>query len=1511
MNKRIIHSLIALWSAVLCMPLITSAWLVNVGWISPQTMTGNFLWACQITARYAIYEWQSFKLNDSWVPNTTVSNWEVLDTTRVGIWNPSRVLGDTLSSNTLGGLLSPFTYKSNGKPGTQWFGINLTSIITHKQDAFNYAIKPSPATTRTSPLAQVVHYLSVRQILSIWGSSYLMTYMDNNFTTAAVNVNPDRRNTPINDVQCQNFYIAKCGDGVRDNPSKPWNATTDGKNGILINGQILPWISVLTPTPAEVCDGNDGTPSGYTCNSSCQLVQTIVQPNCTLTPAVQNISCGQSAVLNYSSTNTVSISNLVNISGGIIDPQEIAWFRVNPTQTTIYSFTVNGMPGSTPVTCSARINVAVPQQPNCTLTPASQTITAGQSAVLNYSSTNTVSISNLINIPSGIIDPLEIAWFRVTPTQTTTYSFTANGGACTIPKVCTATINVLTPAPTCNLTIDHTSIISGETAIVSGSYTNALSASLSPAINRVPLVYPNRSDANMPVHPITNTTYILTVTGTNGTTIVCPATLIVRPPAPTCSLTANTTGIRSWEYIVLSGWYTNAISAYITPTIGGLSFIYPNRSNNNIIVYPTIDTTYRLTVTGIDGTTIVCPVAVNVRPIQSPQLWIHKTLLVNTAYHSGDLVWFRIDFKNIGNGTAHNIVLTDYLPVSLRYISREIFGIPSYNSGIGMLWPIPGYTYSITGYIYSWFDLAPGSGWYMIITGQVISYELCDSTLNTSFIESAEVQPPLYSGALFSCDTPPAPTTELTITKDINNRIFYPGEYITFRIGIANNGPGVAQSIKVGDIWPNTSCIIPVSFARTLPSNMSPGLYDNTTNPPYERTLSGTLEVGQTVYLYLTGQVANTPNCARDYLNTGTLTYIVNGGTKTGQAVVPFLVPPVWTGWKCSSLAVHGSNIVVVDENDYQGDASFTCYSEGSTPQNITIDCGNGQRDSASNVSSLNTICHFDEHTVPVDRKVQCFVDNQTQDSCIQNMIIDQQSFGICGDGHLDEWEDCDLWEEDNLPIEAHLDAEGRVNAGNYANNGYSCHNCDMRKKDTFVPMAACFSLGNNNISIQDNEILPFRWKVDLMDSKTTTTCGDSTSEIENNNGKIIKSSLECEFRVFNGKYPEQGKWSDFGSYNADTVTGFTIPCNEDSWTSNGDFGEPKNLFKYFYDNRYTGNIYSLQKPFGRYSLPFKNIDLENIYGEYNIALYKVTYDYCKNGERVSGKPIDRVCETDFAVTKPYLAQKSSFGLVPKTTTIDLSKYLDIFGSGIVKKTDLDKIMVLNAETYKWGTNVTSLMTSFINKYDKLAISVPLNKVPSLNKPGIMSIKIVPQQKIYIISGKTGTTTDVSLNPSLVSDTPFTIVTRNINLIIEGNLTTNGMFLVDNGTISFQEVDGNRCKGTQTVQGIFVTNEWFAADTEGLSNDSPNRTRCPWGWLYVKGVLIGENIQDLVDSRRSQLNHRFSYNGYSATDPNVLRERRNEIFNGASVLIEYSPSLRTALPPGASEFTNALDVYKR
>ena len=264
---------------------------------------------------------------------------------------------------------------------------------------------------------------------------------------------------------------------------------------------------------------------------------------------------------------------------------------------------------------------------------------------------------------------------------------------------------------------------------------------------------------------------------------------------------------------------------------------------------------------------------------------------------------------------------------------------------------------------------------------------------------------------------------------------------------------------------------------------------------------------------------------------------------------------------------------------------------------------------------------------------------------------------------------------------------------------------------------------------------------------------------------------MECVFKLFNGKYKESGQGSSFGDYDAPTVKTMILPCNTDQWTTNHDFGNPLPLFQYIYAQR--DSIRSLKNAFGRYALTLNKDVLDGVYGEYNLALSQVNYQYCGANGRVDGEPIDRVCETDFAVTKPYLAQKSSFGLTPKATDINLEGFMDIQGNELVTKTDLDKIMVLDGETYNGGNAVKTMMSSFITKYKKLALTAKtLSDGTKVSK--------VPGQNIFILSKTNGDITISEKNDLGNYDKPFTmIIEGGANLIIEGSLTkTNGMFLV-------------------------------------------------------------------------------------------------------------------------------------
>lgn len=164
-----------------------------------------------------------------------------------------------------------------------------------------------------------------------------------------------------------------------------------------------------------------------------------------------------------------------------------------------------------------------------------------------------------------------------------------------------------------------------------------------------------------------------------------------------------------------------------------------------------------------------------------------------------------------------------------------------------------------------------------------------------------------------------------------------------------------------------------------------------------------------------------------------------------------------------------------------------------------------------------------------------------------------------------------------------------------------------------------------------------------------------------------------CEFRIFNGEHQESEGTSPSYAVSVNGEKTVVLPCNVDMWKNGNEDDiydatddKPLPLFDYFYKQRFTNNIRSLQKPSGRYFIDMKDVALDKVYGEYNIALYQVRYNYCHQDENnhrqeIEATPIDRVCESDFTVTKPYLAQKSSFGLTPTSTDINLDGYQSIF----------------------------------------------------------------------------------------------------------------------------------------------------------------------------------------------------------------------------------------------------------
>ncbi len=307
-------------------------------------------------------------------------------------------------------------------------------------------------------------------------------------------------------------------------------------------------------------------------------------------------------------------------------------------------------------------------------------------------------------------------------------------------------------------------------------------------------------------------------------------------------------------------------------------------------------------------------------------------------------------------------------------------------------------------------------------------------------------------------------------------------------------------------------------------------------------------------------------------------------------------------------------------------------------------------------------------------------------------------------------------------------------------------------------------------------------------------------------------------------------------------------------------------------------------------------------FGEYKLSLEKIEYQTCVSSTDDKGNAVyklstqkdgyDRVCEVDFAVTDPYMIQKSPYGIGNKSTT-DLSKYQLKNGTNFMSQ--FFEQATISDTAYETPKNMKTLFINFKNKYAKLAKTVK------------GAIKKVPGKSIYLISGKS-----IDLKSVIGNSTkPFTLIATdpNAEIIIKGNLSTNAMIMTQ-GTIVF-DAEG-ACNGQagygkagQMVQGIFYAGNGFVSKNDKKNNDLNNSEWCNYGNLHIKGVAIGD-LSKVMKERRSEL-----YTWFNASSSSSTKKKSDIVVNGASVLVEYNPSLRGNLPPGAEEFNKALEVYRK
>ena len=223
-----------------------------------------------------------------------------------------------------------------------------------------------------------------------------------------------------------------------------------------------------------------------------------VVPTAAITASPATVSPGSTATLSW----TTAYASTVTIDNGIGVVAASGSMAVTPSSTTQYTLTATSTNGT--ATSVATVTVHS-NPPTAKLTAAPTTITAGNSATLTWSTTNTTSVS----IDNGIGTVAASGSTTVSPTTTTTYTLTATGSGGTVTATATVTVKEL--LPTAKLTASPSTITAGQTSTLTWSTTNATAVSIDQGIGAV------SASGTTVVSPMNTTQYTLTATGPGGT----------------------------------------------------------------------------------------------------------------------------------------------------------------------------------------------------------------------------------------------------------------------------------------------------------------------------------------------------------------------------------------------------------------------------------------------------------------------------------------------------------------------------------------------------------------------------------------------------------------------------------------------------------------------------------------------------------------------------------------------------------------------------------------------------------------------------------------------------------------------------------------------------------------------------------------------------------------------------------------------------------------------------------
>ncbi len=319
-----------------------------------------------------------------------------------------------------------------------------------------------------------------------------------------------------------------------------WNVTNAASFTIspAVGSGTLPMTGTATVTPTTTTTYTaTATDSNGRSTSSTAVLNVVAAgsaPAITLSSQPAVIGPGQSATLTWNSTNALSVT----ISPSILTEDQTSLALsgsapVTPSTSTTYTATATGVNGVT-ATTTATVGVL-----GVTLTATPAKIGPGQSATLNWTSSNAASLSidqgvGTVNGPNGSIS--------VSPNATTTYTITATNGTATATATVTAPLGVA-------LTANPVNIAPGGQSKLTWAATGAVSVTIDNGVGNF-----TQPTGNATVSPTATTTYTATARDAQGNSTTASATVNV----------VTNTGLQGIKHIIVMLQENRSFDSYFS-----------------------------------------------------------------------------------------------------------------------------------------------------------------------------------------------------------------------------------------------------------------------------------------------------------------------------------------------------------------------------------------------------------------------------------------------------------------------------------------------------------------------------------------------------------------------------------------------------------------------------------------------------------------------------------------------------------------------------------------------------------------------------------------------------------------------------------------------------------------------------------------------------------------------------------------------------------------------------------